>query len=229
MNVGVSSNPVPRRISVAPMMDWTERAETSVRIKRLRQCARAHLPYVARPESFYYPIRQYPSSAAQSLPIEVDGDDVQAMIKRGISDPRRVCIAGIYYGGCAALAGAAFTPKLYACAASVNRVSDLRALLEAKFPTSEPGEYRVVSTAMSAWKQRIGSPSDSALDKKSPINSIASIAAPILMIYGKDDGVVPNAQFERMAQALRRDSELRLSNFPGKTNGCLAAVHASRC
>jgi dipeptidyl aminopeptidase/acylaminoacyl peptidase len=129
-------------------------------------------------------------------------DGVQAMIERGIADPRRVCIAGISYGGYAALAGAAFTPKLYACAASVNGISDLRALLEETVPMGVPGMYRVVSASMSTWKERIGSPSDSSLDKKSPINSIASIAAPVLIVYGNGDSVVPNVQSERMGQAL---------------------------
>ena len=142
-------------------------------------------------------------------------DGVQAMIEQGIADPRRVCIVGMSYGGYAALAGAAFTPKLYACAASVNGISDLRALLEERVPQGDPGLYRVVSSAMSEWKERIGSPSDSALDKKSPINSIAAVTAPVLIVYGKDDGVVPNAQSERMAQALsaagKRVSVIKLS------------------
>ena len=129
-------------------------------------------------------------------------DGVQAMIEQGIADPRRVCIAGISYGGYAALAGAAFTPKVYACAVSVNGISDLRALLEERVPMSEPGLSRGISASMSTWKERIGSPNDSALDKKSPINSIVSITAPVLIAYGKGDSVVPNVQSERMAQAL---------------------------
>jgi len=55
---------------------------------------------------------------------------------------------------------------------------------------------------MSTWKERVGSPSDTALDKKSPIHSIASITAPVLIVYGNWDALVPNAQSERMAQAL---------------------------
>jgi dipeptidyl aminopeptidase/acylaminoacyl peptidase len=129
-------------------------------------------------------------------------DGVQAMIEQGVADPRRICIVGISYGGYAALAGAAFTPKLYACAISVSGVSDLRAFLDEKVPTSWPG-YRVISASMSAWKERIGSPNDSALAKKSPINSIASITAPVLIVYGTGDAVVPNAQSERMATALK--------------------------
>jgi dipeptidyl aminopeptidase/acylaminoacyl peptidase len=129
-------------------------------------------------------------------------DGVRAMIDQKIADSRRICIVGFSYGGYAALAGAAFTPDLYACAVSVNGISDLRALLEQKVPAGEPGVFRVISSTMSVWKERIGSPSDSALDKKSPIHSVTSIKAPILIVYGNSDAVVPNAQSLEMAKAL---------------------------
>ena len=56
-------------------------------------------------------------------------DGVKALIAQGIADPKRVCIVGASYGGYAALAGAAFTPDLYACAVSVAGVSDLPEML----------------------------------------------------------------------------------------------------
>ncbi|HEU4781252.1 MAG TPA: prolyl oligopeptidase family serine peptidase, partial [Steroidobacteraceae bacterium] len=52
-------------------------------------------------------------------------DGVKSLITQGIVDPKRVCIVGASYGGYAALAGAAFTPDLYAGAVSVAGVSDL--------------------------------------------------------------------------------------------------------
>ena len=57
-------------------------------------------------------------------------DGVRAMIDQKIADPQHVCIVGASSGGYAALAGAAFTPELYACAASIEEISDLRALLQ---------------------------------------------------------------------------------------------------
>ena len=41
------------------------------------------------------------------------------MVAEGIADPERVCIVGASYGGYAVLAGAAFTPELYRCAAAM--------------------------------------------------------------------------------------------------------------
>lgn len=58
-------------------------------------------------------------------------DGVKKMIADGIADPKRVCIVGASYGGYAALAGAAFTPDLYACAASWAGVSDLPVAIHA--------------------------------------------------------------------------------------------------
>ena len=57
-------------------------------------------------------------------------DGVNKLIADGIADPKRICIVGASYGGYAALAGAAFTPNLYACAVSYAGVSDLPKLLE---------------------------------------------------------------------------------------------------
>jgi dipeptidyl aminopeptidase/acylaminoacyl peptidase len=128
-------------------------------------------------------------------------DGVRAMIEQGIADPKRVCIVGMSYGGYAALAGAAFTPTLYACAISVNGVSDLQALYEAQVPLWGAG-YRSFSTTLSVWTERIGSPTSAALATKSPINAIGSISIPVMVVYGNGDAVVPNAQSERMAKAL---------------------------
>jgi dipeptidyl aminopeptidase/acylaminoacyl peptidase len=134
-------------------------------------------------------------------------DGVRAMIDQGIADAHHVCIVGASYGGYAALAGAAFTPDLYACAASVNGVSDLRELRRTQVPTVVGSAFRVrrvISTAESVWTERIGSETDPALATKSPINSVASIKIPVMIAYGTGDGVVPTEQSLRMAEALQK-------------------------
>jgi dipeptidyl aminopeptidase/acylaminoacyl peptidase len=130
-------------------------------------------------------------------------DGVHAMIEQGVADAHRVCIVGFFYGGYAALAGAAFTPQLYACAISVNGISDLPALLEKTVPLYS-AFGRIYSTTLDQWTARIGKPGDKALAQKSPINAVAAITAPVLVVYGTSDGVVPNEQSERMAAALTK-------------------------
>jgi dipeptidyl aminopeptidase/acylaminoacyl peptidase len=126
-------------------------------------------------------------------------DGVRAMIEQGVADPHRICIVGASYGGYAALAGAAFTPDLYSCAVSISGVSDLPALMRETVPIYGG----TLSTSLSIWKARIGAPNDSNLAAKSPINAVKAIKAPVLIIYGTGDGVVPNEQSERMARALK--------------------------
>ena len=129
-------------------------------------------------------------------------DGVRAMIDQQIADPKRVCILGFAYGGYAALAGAAFTPDLYRCAISVNGVSDLRSLFNDTVPQSLP-RVTVYSAAMSHWSERVSAPNDSAVDKKSPIHSVAQIKVPILLVYGNSGSAASNSQSLKMEAALR--------------------------
>jgi dipeptidyl aminopeptidase/acylaminoacyl peptidase len=127
-------------------------------------------------------------------------DGVKALVDQGIVDPHHVCIVGASYGGYAALAGAAFTPTLYKCAVSINGLSDLAALMRSEVPMYND----TISTSQSEWKLKIGDLSDySGMKRRSPINAIQSITAPILIVYGTGDGVVPNEQSEKMARALK--------------------------
>ena len=125
-------------------------------------------------------------------------DGVKALIDQGIADPKRVCIVGASYGGYAALAGAAFTPELYACAVSVAGVSDLPEMLawDEKMSGDE-------SDGFFYWRDSIGDSLDSRIAEKSPARSARNIRAPILLLHGTNDSVVPFAQSEMMANALK--------------------------
>jgi dipeptidyl aminopeptidase/acylaminoacyl peptidase len=125
-------------------------------------------------------------------------DGVRALIDQGIADPKRVCIVGASYGGYAALAGAAFTPELYACAVSVAGVSDLPEMLA--FDEKMSGDE---SDGFYYWRDSIGDSLDPRIAEKSPARSAKTIRAPILLLHGTDDSVVPFAQSELMANALK--------------------------
>jgi dipeptidyl aminopeptidase/acylaminoacyl peptidase len=124
-------------------------------------------------------------------------DGVRALITRGLADPGRVCIVGSSYGGYVALAGAAFTPDLYACAVSVNGISDLADMLG--YETRQSGEE---SDSLAYWRDHIGNRLDPRLAKRSPAKAAAAIKAPVLLLHGADDTVVPVSQSEKMARAL---------------------------
>jgi dipeptidyl aminopeptidase/acylaminoacyl peptidase len=125
-------------------------------------------------------------------------DGVQSLIAEEIADPRRICIVGWSYGGYAALAGAAFTPELYACAVSIAGVSDLPSMLGWDFSTSGGRE----SDSVDYWRDHIGAAGDPQVIAKSPSRAAKAVRAPVLLIHGIDDTVVPIAQSQRMARAL---------------------------
>jgi dipeptidyl aminopeptidase/acylaminoacyl peptidase len=125
-------------------------------------------------------------------------DGVRALITEGIVDPKRVCIVGWSYGGYSALAGAAFTPDLYACAASIGGVSDLPVMLATI--SRDSGRE---SDAFAYWREHIGSPFNADVIGKSPARAAMAVRAPVLLLHGTDDTVVPIEQSRLMATALR--------------------------
>jgi dipeptidyl aminopeptidase/acylaminoacyl peptidase len=129
-------------------------------------------------------------------------DGIAALAAEGIADPNRVCIVGGSYGGYAALAGAAFTPELYRCAAAIAPVTDL-----AEFIDFERDRFGTSSMGVSYWQAVIGGDLGAArsrLNEMSPLQHAASVQAPVLLIHGRDDSVVPIAQSRDMENALRR-------------------------
>ncbi len=126
-------------------------------------------------------------------------DGVNALIERGVADPKRICIVGASYGGYAALAGATLTPELYRCVASIAGVTDLTALLR-----SERNRYGVKSETYEYWVKQIGDPERDAqrIAAVSPVQLVERIKAPILLVHGKDDDIVPFTQSEVLKNAL---------------------------
>ena len=75
-------------------------------------------------------------------------DGVRKLISEGKVDRERICIVGASYGGYAALAAATLTPDLYACAVSVNGVTDVAAMLGQAKQSSK--------TSLRYWESLIG-------------------------------------------------------------------------
>ena len=111
-------------------------------------------------------------------------DGAAALVKAGQVDAARICIMGGSYGGYAALAGATLTPERYACAVSVNGVSDPEDMLKDANrggKTSMPAEW---------WSKSMGSDMDQ-LRKISPLRKADQVRIPILLLHGIEDSVVP--------------------------------------
>jgi dipeptidyl aminopeptidase/acylaminoacyl peptidase len=126
-------------------------------------------------------------------------DGVAALVKGGMVDGSRVCIVGGSYGGYAALAGATLTPDLYACAISVNGVADLERMRNAV----ERGDRGKRSMVAEWWRKSMGDDVKQ-LRAVSPIENVEKAKAPVLIIHGADDTVVPIEQGRSMNSKLQR-------------------------
>lgn len=128
-------------------------------------------------------------------------DGVRALAAQGMIDAKRVCIVGASYGGYAALAGATLDTGVYRCAVSIAGVADLKEQLRSMH---RPGRA-LDARGERFWDRflNISDYDDPKLDAISPIKHVDKVSIPILLIHGRDDTVVPYAQSDDMADALK--------------------------
>ena len=125
-------------------------------------------------------------------------DGVKWLVKRGVADPKRLAIYGGSYGGYAALAGATFTPDLYACAVSYVGPSNIFTLLESIPPYWEP--YREMEY------EEIGHPvkDKELLESISPVLHADKIRIPLFVAQGANDPRVKKAESDQIVEAVRK-------------------------
>ncbi|MEM9668546.1 MAG: S9 family peptidase [Pseudomonadota bacterium] len=141
-------------------------------------------------------------------------DGVLALIKGGEADPERICIVGWSYGGYSALAGGAFTPDLYKCVAAIAPVSDLPRML-----SDEKRDHGWDHWVVGYWEKAMadGNATKETLRERSPARYADAFQAPVLLLHGKDDLVVPSSQSKRMRSALSEaGKDVRLVEYRGE-------------
>ena len=124
-------------------------------------------------------------------------DGLAELARQGVVDPKRACIVGASYGGYAALAGVTVQQSLYRCAVSVAGIGDIPKLVRDNIHESGSN-----GTMIRSLKQTVNTGRDMKL--VSPVSFAGRADAPILLIHGKDDIVVPFSQSTDMASALRK-------------------------
>lgn len=122
-------------------------------------------------------------------------DGVSALADAGIIDPSRACIMGASYGGYAALAGVILQEGLYNCAVAVAPVTDIDRIYKDGYA------FRGRSVTKNVLLRQLGEPS--IWSAVSPERNAERANAPIMLIHGKDDTVVPYLHSEKMADALK--------------------------
>ena len=125
-------------------------------------------------------------------------DGVQWAVNEGIADRSRLAIYGGSYGGYSALAGATFTPYLYACAVSYVGPSNLFTLLESIPPYWKPFidmEYEMIGDPVKDKEL---------LTEISPVFHAENIRIPLFIAQGANDPRVNKAESEQIVDAVKR-------------------------
>jgi dipeptidyl aminopeptidase/acylaminoacyl peptidase len=144
---------------------------------------------------------------------ELDVADVAAGLReaaaRGWGDGRRLVVMGGSAGGFTVLNVLAAHPDLCAAGIDLYGVADLLDLDE----TTHRFEAHYLHTLVGPLPEAADAYRD-----RSPVNRAGSITAPLLILQGRDDAVVPPAQSEAIAERLRalgRTVELHLYDGEG--------------
>ena len=126
----------------------------------------------------------------------VDVEDVvaaaQSLVDQGLADPDRLAIRGGSAGGFTTLL--ALTQDVFACGVSYYGVTDLLRLVQ----ETHDFESRYLDTLIGVL-----SGYSATYQERSPINRVAEINVPVLLLQGADDPVVPPEQAREFAAVLK--------------------------
>jgi len=120
-------------------------------------------------------------------------DSVDWVVRQGIADKDRVCTYGASYGGYAAVQSVIRYPDKYKCSIGFVGVYSL-GLLYSDGTSDTP--------ALRAFLDRIVPSEESERQAQSPINNVAKIKVPVMLVHGGKDEVVPIVHYNRMKKAM---------------------------
>jgi len=126
-------------------------------------------------------------------------DGVQELIKNGVADPKRICIAGASYGGYMTMMGLAKEPSLFRCGINWIGVTDPSFMFTVTWT-----DFNRIDAARFTLPLLIGDPDKDReqFKRTSPVERAAEINQPVLMAYGGLDNRVPLVNGEKMRAAL---------------------------
>ena len=116
------------------------------------------------------------------------------LAERGGVDPERLMIRGGSAGGFTVLSALAFH-DLFAVGASRYGVADLEALAT----DTHKFESRYLDTLVGPWPE-----AKAIYDERSPVNHVEKFSAPMIVLQGDEDAIVPPNQSEMIVAALEQ-------------------------
>jgi dipeptidyl aminopeptidase/acylaminoacyl peptidase len=134
-----------------------------------------------------------------------------ALVARGIADPKRLGIMGGSYGGYMVMAGVTEFPTMFAAGANLFGVVNF----ETFFRESEPWMAAISTT-------EYGDPVTQAdmLKSLSPIHKLDRISTPLFVLHGANDTNVPVVEAEQIVSAMKaRGVPVKYTLFPDEGHG----------
>ncbi|MES2297905.1 MAG: prolyl oligopeptidase family serine peptidase [Pseudomonadota bacterium] len=127
-------------------------------------------------------------------------DAAKWAIAQGIADPKRICIAGTYYGGYAALMGVINNPDLFQCAISWAGITDIEKMFDI--------DWKDGASSSKYMRGVVGDPAKDKVQLRatSPLSQAARLTRPVLLAYGENDVQVPKEQGVAMYKAIKEKS-----------------------
>ena len=134
-----------------------------------------------------------------------------ALVAKGIADPRRLGIMGGSYGGYMVMAGVTEYPEMFAAGANLYGIVNF----ESFFRESEPWMAAISTT-------EYGDPKTEAamLKSLSPIHKLDRVRTPLFVLHGANDTNVPVVEAEQIVASLRaRGVPVKYTLFPDEGHG----------
>ncbi|KAJ5114662.1 alpha/beta-hydrolase [Penicillium alfredii] len=140
---------------------------------------------------------------------------IDYLAERGMIDRTRVGIYGGSAGGYLTLQALHLYPDVWAAGVSEYGISDMRALQADSYKFESQDVDRLLLSNVENPEER-----ERELDRRSPCHYAEQIRAPLLLLQGTDDVVVPVAQARMMADAMRAHGRVaEVVEFEGEGHG----------